>query len=355
MNKLKYFLPFFVFSLLTLNLTSQTNSLPEGVKVRKIWSNDKYNAFTSIINFKGTFFCSFREGETHVGGKDGETRIISSKDGINWESVAHLKKDGYDLRDPKLSVTPDGRIMVIIGGSVYKDNVLKSRLTHVSFSDKSGKNFSSPQPVIISEDAKTNNDWLWRVTWYKKVGYGVVYQIPDGSKKGPDEKWSILLMKTTDGIHYDLVSTLNVDGLPNETTARVMPDGEMLMIVRREGVNKEGLWGRSKPPYKEWTWSSLGMRLGGPDFIALEDNLLVYGSRVHDKKDVYTALFAGDRSGNFRKILSLPSGGDNSYPGFVNRHKKLYVSYYSSHEGKASIYLAEIPLSYIKETMKDSK
>ncbi|MCE5345293.1 MAG: glycoside hydrolase [Bacteroidales bacterium] len=352
MNKPKYLLPFFVLSLLTLNLPAQTSNLPEGITVRKIWSNDKYNAFTSLVTFKGTFYCAFREGENHVFGKDGETRIISSKDGINWESVALLKKEGYDLRDPKLSVTPEGRIMVTIGGSVYNDKVLKSRLTHVSFSDRSGKNFSSPQPIIISADAKTNMDWLWRVSWYKKVGYGVVYQLPEGSKKEPDEKWVIRLLKTTDGIHYDLVTTLDVNGLPNETTVRVMSDGEMLMMVRREGENKEGLWGRSKPPYKEWTWSSLGMRLGGPDFIAVENNLLVYGSRVHDKKDAYTALFAGDRSGNFRKILSLPSGGDNSYPAFVNRENKLYVSYYSSHEGKASIYLAEVPLSYIKETMQ---
>lgn len=332
---------FLVFSSQVLNLTAQTNALPEGVKVRKIWSNDKYNSFTSLISFKGTFYCAFREGENHVYGKDGVTRIISSIDGFTWKSVALLEKNGYDLRDPKLSVTPDGRIMVIIGGSVYKGKDLISRLTYVSFSNRSGTNFSDPQPVSISADMKSNSDWLWRVTWYHKTGYGMVYQSA--------EEGSISLVKTTDGIHYDLVTRLDVDGKPNETTVRVMPDDEMLMMVRREGGNREGMWGRSKPPYKEWKWSSLGSRLGGPDFIALEDNLLISGTRVHDKKEAYTALFAGDRSGNFRKILNLPSGGDNSYPGFVKRDNKLYVSYYSSHEGKASIYFAEVPLSFFRE------
>jgi len=332
-------LPFFVFSLLALGLTAQINHLPEGVKVRKIWSNNQYNAFTSLISFKGTFYCAFREGESHVYGKDGVTRIISSKDGISWESVTLLEKAGYDLRDPKLSVTPDGRIMVIIGGSVYKDKVLVSRLTHVSFSDRTGKKFSDPKPIRISDGTKTNTDWLWRVTWHNKTGYGVVYQL--------GEEWSISLLKTMDGINYDLVTRLKVDGKPNETTLRVMPDGEMLMMVRREGGNREGMWGRSNPPYKEWKWSSLGTRLGGPDFIAMADNLLISGTRVHDKKEAGVALFSGDRSGNFRKVLLLPSGGDNSYPGFVKRDDKLYVSYYSSHEGKASIYLAEVPLSYI--------
>jgi hypothetical protein len=330
-----------VFCSLALSVTGQTNKLPEGVIVRKIWSNDKYNAFTSLINFKGNFYCSFREGERHVFGKDGVTRIISSKDGITWESVALLEKKGYDLRDPKLSVTPDGRIMVIIGGSVYNGKELVSRLTHVSFSDRSGKNFSDPQPVSISAETKTNTDWLWRVTWHKKIGYGVVYKL--------GEEWSICLIKTTDGIHYELVTRLKVNGKPNETTVRVMPDGEMLMMVRREGENKEGMWGRSNPPYKEWKWNSLGLRLGGPDFIALDNNLLVSGTRVSGNEEEHSALFAGDRSGNFRKILLLPSGGDNSYPGFATRKNKLYVSYYSSHEGNASIYFAEIPLTCIKE------
>ncbi len=342
MKKLQFMTSYFVLSFLSLTLFAQPYNLPEGVKVKKIWSNEKYNAFTSLITFRGTFYCAFREGENHVFGKDGLTRIISSKDGINWESVALLKKDGYDLRDPKLSVTPDGRIMVIIGGSVYNGKKLESRLTHVSFSDRAGKKFSDPQPINITHDVKTNLDWLWRVSWYNKTGYAVVYQLGE-------ENWTICLLKTTDGINYDLVTKLGVDGKPNETTVRVMPDGEMLMMVRREGGNKEGMWGRSKPPYQEWKWSSMDRQLGGPDFIALQNNLFISGTRVYDKKESYTALFAGDRSGNFRKLLILPSGGDNSYPGFVIRDNKLYISYYSSHEGKASIYLAEVPLSYIKE------
>jgi hypothetical protein len=158
---------FIIIACAVTNLHSQIPYLPEGVKVRKIWSNGKYNAFTSLIQFNETFYCAFREGESHVFGKDGVTRIISSEDGIKWNSVALLVKDGYDLRDPKLSVTPDGRIMAVIGGSVYKGQELLGRLTHVSFSDLSGKYFSDPQPVSISEDIRTNNDWLWRVTWRK--------------------------------------------------------------------------------------------------------------------------------------------------------------------------------------------
>ena len=34
----------------------------------------------------------------------------------------------------------------------------------------------------------------------------------------------------------------------------------------------------------------------------------------------------------------FPSGGDTSYPGIVWHDGKLWMSYYSSHEGKARIY-----------------
>jgi hypothetical protein len=44
-------------------------------------------------------------------------------------------------------------------------------------------------------------------------------------------------------------------------------------------------------------------------------------------------------------LLSLPSGGDTSYPGLVYHDGVLWVSYYSSHEGKTSIYLARVRLT----------
>ena len=42
-------------------------------------------------------------------------------------------------------------------------------------------------------------------------------------------------------------------------------------------------------------------------------------------------------------LFTLPSGGDNSYPGMVIDGDTLYLSYYSSHIGESTrVYLAEI-------------
>ena len=57
----------------------------------------------------------------------------------------------------------------------------------------------------------------------------------------------------------------------------------------------------------------------------------------------HTAITCIDvKKGKMTKLLKLPSGGDTSYPGLVWHDNMLYVSYYSSHEGRTSIYLAKV-------------
>ena len=100
--------------------------------------------------------------------------------------------------------------------------------------------------------------------------------------------------------------------------------------------------GTARPPYTSWTWSDLGVPIGGPQMIRLPDGRLVAGVRLYDKK-VRTSLgWVDPEAATFREFLSLPSGGDTSYPGLVWHDGLLWISYYSSHEGKTSIYLAKV-------------
>src|SRR5262245_48944206 len=88
---------------------------PELLSVKKIWDAGEHNAFTDLIRFQDQWFCTFRESEAHVGG-DGKIRVLVSKDGDRWESAALLREAGVDLRDPKLSIAPDQRLMLVLGG-----------------------------------------------------------------------------------------------------------------------------------------------------------------------------------------------------------------------------------------------
>jgi hypothetical protein len=44
----------------------------------------------------------------------------------------------------------------------------------------------------------------------------------------------------------------------------------------------------------------------------------------------------------WQPALTLPSGGDTSYPGMVEHDGQIWVSYYASHEGKSAIYVAKV-------------
>ena len=165
----------------------------------------------------------------------------------------------------------------------------------------------------------------------------------------PDGDADIHLVSTKDGIHYDLVATLPVDGFPNETTLRMLPDGRMAMLVRRDKGDAMGYWGVSEAPFTDWKFKRMEFRVGGPDFLPLDDGNIILGSRsYYIPSRNKTALYRGSADGDFQEVLLLPSGGDTSYTGLMVEGDTLWVSYYSSHETpNASVYLARIPLSVL--------
>src|SRR2546426_7195772 len=82
---------------------------PELLEVHKIWDHAPHNAFTDLIRFKGRWFCVFREGQAHVS-PDGALRVITSKDAQTWTSAALLTSANADLRDAKITLTPNGQL-----------------------------------------------------------------------------------------------------------------------------------------------------------------------------------------------------------------------------------------------------
>jgi hypothetical protein len=101
--------------------------------------------------------------------------------------------------------------------------------------------------------------------------------------------------------------------------------------------------GKSNPPYTDWTWHDLGMYFGGPNFIKAPDGTWWAAGRLIKKGKAETSLCRLDvKNGKLIPVLTLPSGGDTSYPGLVWHDGMLWVSYYSSHQGKSSIYLVKV-------------
>lgn len=233
---------------------------PQLMSVKKIWDAGKHNAFTDLVRFRDRWWCTFREADDHVGG-DGKIRVLSSTDGERWESEALVEEKDVDLRDPKFSITPDNRLMIVAGGSVYLGTKeLKGRQPRVLFS-ADGRTWTAPQRVL------GEGDWLWRVTWHEGVAYGTSYDITDRMRSGPEQAQMLKLYRSTDGVKWELIAPMEVSGFPNETTLRFLKSGELVALVRREAGSRMGWIGVSKPPFKRWTWHETEHRLGGPNFI----------------------------------------------------------------------------------------
>lgn len=312
---------------------SQMQTISSQYPAQMIWDGAPYNAFTDLIYFNKQFFCCFRESNDPQVGDNGTIRIISSPDATVWTSVTVLSLNGYDLRDPKFSVTPDGKLMLNLGATLWGSGNSETLNSGVTFS-ADGVNWGPVQVLSYT------GQWIWHVVWNQGTAYGVAYSI-DGSNS------EITLMSSPDGINYTEVYDFNLDKSPNETTLRFLPDNTMVALVRRNGG--PGLIGTAPPPYQQWTWYDTHSTLGGPDFLILPDGSMWASSRqIKGTKE--TCILASMSVDSYQPVLTFASKGDSGYPGMVYKDGNLYVSYYSSQTGNACIYLAIIPIDMIDNT-----
>ncbi len=295
------------------------------VEVRKIWDKAPHNAFTDLVRFRDRWFCVFREGKAHVS-PDGALRIITSAGGEKWESAALIASPNSDLRDAKITVTPNDQLM-LCGAEALHD---KSKHTHQSLTwfSKDGGTWSDRHEIGDPDF------WLWRVTWHKGKAYSIGY--------GCGKDRSVRLYSSKDGKGFDpLVDRLFDVGYPNETS--IVFDGDTAYcLLRRDGKPNTGLLGVSQLPYTKWEWKDLGVRLGGPHMLRLPDGRLVAAVRLYDGGPRTSLCWIDPRAGKLTESLKLPSCGDTSYAGLVLHDDLLWISYYSSHEGKTAVYLAKV-------------
>jgi len=311
------------------------------VEHRKIWDAAPHNAFTDLVRFKDRWYCVFREGAGHVS-PDGAVRVLTSDSGYWWESVARIEMPGYDLRDPKVSVMPNPPRLMLLGGATVREG--KQPATE------------SQSFVAISDDGKKwgkvfwvgpTNQWLWRVTWHRSNGLGVAYDVSPTSRSA--KKYGTSLLLTKNGTDYDtLVADLYTESGPTEATLRFGEDDMLYCLQRRDGqTTNSALLGISKKiPYSDWDWKDLGKYFGGPNFLQIPDGRWIAVGRLTnhgpDKKTKTVICELDTAKAELKPLLDLPSGGDSSYPGLVWHDNLLWVSYYSSHEGKSAIYLARV-------------
>jgi len=293
------------------------------LRVRRLRENAFYG---DIAEHQGALLAAFRDSTTHEGPGGKATILRSTDEGETWRPAATLGVEGSSLFDPHFCALADGRLM--LNGGI-RDNAGARWGSWVSFSND-GAVWARPEAILAKDQ------WLWRATPHRDgSAYGIVYGCPPGPRFSR-------LLKTRDGLGYSPVADLLAENYPNEATIRFAPDGTAYLVHRIEEGSRHALLGTSSPPYTEWTWKDLGRFIGGPNLLRLPTGQWVVGGRCTENP-VHLQLGQLDAArGRYTPMLDLPSGGDCSYPGFLFREGRLYVTYYSSHEGATSFYLAEI-------------
>ena len=135
----------------------------------------------------------------------------------------------------------------------------------------------------------------------------------------------------------------------DETAFRFEADGSVIGIGRRG--NRKAQLLRSKPPYTKWQRTELDRYIGGPLLTRWGDRYVVGGRKRMNGRGSKTSM-CWLLDGQLHEFAELPSGGDTSYPGFVELDpRRAIMSWYSSHERDArgktitAIYMADLRIT----------
>ena len=310
------------------------------LRFQMIWDAAPHNAFTDLIRWKERWYCSFREGSEHAS-YDGSIRIVSSTDGEKWTCAAEFGEDDSDVRDPKLCVLPDGRLLVGVG--VRKQD------------EKDPKNWHTRSRVYITGDGEkweshTIGDpqvWMWRYVTRGKYVYSLGYR---QRPKGLGGETFLNIYRSRDGEYWEKITQTDAGGgYVNEAAFVFDPEDRCVVLLRREGGNSR--LGLARPPYTDWRWTDLNDRFNGPALIRLPDGRLLAGGRTKppgaDSPKTALAWLTVDPP-SLHPLLTLPSQHETGYPGLYLHDNQIWASYYSSKSGKCAIYIAQVELKGTK-------
>lgn len=269
-------------------------------------------------------------------------RLLRSADARTWEDVHEfayrelsddlLAKWGTwgEFRDPTFAQI-HGRLFIYLLPN--KDFTAEPFTTLYTYSDD-GTTWSPlaevDQPGWLYWRPKTRDGETWYVTAY----------------------WNLhgksCLLKSNDGMTWEMVSTIFEGDRNDETDFAFLPDGRVLSTARLEGNGTE--WGDAKaatllsvasPPYQTWSHKRSSVtRFDGPCLFPYKDRIYGIGrsqvSRtpmIGEQGGMYsrkrTSVFHVEED-RMRILTDLPSAGDTSYAGIVIRGDEAIVSYYTS-------------------------
>ena len=320
--------------------------------VNKIYDDGNHNAFTDLCRFGDDFYLTFRScPDGHQLSSRSSVVVLRSSDAKRWEAMHTFSVPQRDARDPHFLVFNNNLFVYTGTWLVTSDSTAVSDLNeHQGYCAWStdGSVWQGPRYLV-----GTQSHYIWRAAAHGEHAYlcGRRKKLfaPPTDRDDSREQIEGALLRSPDGFHWEAVGLFE-DTHGNETAFQFEEDGSVLAIARR--MNNDDLPAqvcRSQPPYRSWTRVNLDRNVGGPMLERWGSRYLVAGRRYGADR-AYTALYWLEND-SLVEAAEVPSGGDNSYPGFVELSpEKGLFCWYSSHEGSgtslppSAIYVAELSL-----------
>lgn len=321
----------------------------EVTNVRRVFHNGEHNAFTDLIRFKDRYYLTFRScADGHMVHPTSSILVLESSDLKSWRQVFRFSVPLRDTRDPHFLIFKD-KLFIYTGTwfsgktTLPRDEYdLNKHLGYAVFSND-GRDWSEPTML-----EGTFGHYIWRATTFDGKAYlcGRRKREFALAPRGEGAEVQSAMLVSDDGLVWKTHAIFQ-EQRGDETAFLFDKSGEVLAIGRR-GSDKAQLL-RAAPPYKSWDRRELDQYVGGPLLAHWGDRLIV-GGRRNTADGPRTAMYWLD-GGKLSEFARLPSGGDNSYPGFVElSDKKAAMSWYSSHEKDeqgqqiTAIYMADLIL-----------
>ncbi len=317
--------------------------------LRQLYNDGNHNAFTDLCRFGEYLYLTFRScPDGHMIFASSQIVVLRSRDAQQWEQVYTFSVPDRDVRDPHFLVFQDK--LFVYSGTWPVDPHNSHHMdqnNHLGFGvwSADGVTWSAPQAL-----AGTHGYYIWRAATDGKRAYlngrcirDFVTPRDNAHERELMQSW---LLQSDDGLSWSQAALIQ-EVYGDETAFLFENDGGVVAVVRAE-AGKPAWLAKSTPPYQQWMHKTLDRAVGGPLLARWGDRYLVGGRKSLNKQAPVTALYwlVND---DLVEALELPSGGDTSYPGFVEiAPNRGLLSYYSSHEGSGTslapchIYLAEL-------------
>ncbi|UCD50846.1 MAG: hypothetical protein JSW27_25390 [Phycisphaerales bacterium] len=273
--------------------------------------------------------------------------ILASTDTQQWEQVHRFSVARRDTHDPHLLVFKDK--LFVYTGTWYCGDTSPKRgdydlNRHLGYAAWSEDGATWHSPIMLEG---TFGHYVWRANAFggkaylcgrRKKGFAM-------APRGEGAMVESVMLESDDGLIWR-TRALFQEVRGDETAFQFEPDGSIIAIGRRGRDNAQLL--RSEPPYTQWERKELDRYVGGPLLARWAGRYVGGGLQALDNSSYKTSLrwLVDDQ---LHEFAQLPSGGDNSYPGFVELSPtRALVSWYSSHEKNANgeiitaIYLADL-------------